>query len=292
MVAVEQRAPRAVAERRACSRGADDVGEEDRRQHAVGLGLLPCAASQTSVRKRRISSLTTVQSRAKGRWPPPGISTSFAPGILWPSTAPPRRHVPSPVPVQHERRHADRREDLPDVDLLVHARRAPPRSRARASGSSSSEAGRRRRSSRPAAPAASDSARGLNICSCRSSSCCTAPRSSPGIVGRPQIGALGTPLAGRAPRPARGRSRRKARSSARPRRRRRSPRVRTRLRPSPPGRRPSASRGLVHAGDRVGHARPALVEEDQPRERRQVEPGSRRTREPPNGARGGNEAGT
>ena len=73
--AVEQVAPALVAELGGALGRADDVGEQDGREHAVGL-----ARRRAPVRNSSISS-TTRRSSTQRKWSSPGSSTKRAPGM-------------------------------------------------------------------------------------------------------------------------------------------------------------------------------------------------------------------
>ena len=154
--------------------------------------------------------------------------------------------------VEHERRHADRRQHVPDVDLGVHQPDRPVRARARAaharttctSGAPPGRAGspgRRARATPSSPPPPSRPPRG-------------AARRLSDIRRRSARSGSRAPASPRERahqderrRSAAGASRRRAPTSRRPPRCRARPRARSRPRPSPRGRRPSASPG--RAGD-------------------------------------------
>ena len=118
--ALEQLAPAAVAELDGPLGRADDVGEEDGGQHAVGLRV-PAACRSGTPRSRRRSRR---RSPAEIQWSSPGQLDELRardPG----GEVAALRDVDVVVAgaVEHERRHLDRGEDVPDVDVRVHAQR-------------------------------------------------------------------------------------------------------------------------------------------------------------------------
>ena len=76
-VGLEQLAPAAVAEVSGELGRADEVGEEDRREHAVGLrGRAHAGQELTDLREREIGQPAYIT------WSAPGSSTKRAPGIV------------------------------------------------------------------------------------------------------------------------------------------------------------------------------------------------------------------
>ena len=81
VMALEQLSPGAVAELDRPVRRADDVREENGREHPVGLCLLPAAGLPDVGQEPLDRSARSLAGSPRARWPAPGISTSCAPGI-------------------------------------------------------------------------------------------------------------------------------------------------------------------------------------------------------------------
>ena len=117
MVLLEQVAPAPVAELGGLLGRADEIGEQHRRQHAIGRPPPRVARSGTRGSPRRV-----VIGIEPGTWSSPGSSTYFAPGIR-------RARIAGVLDVadlvvrrvDDQRRHVDRRHDVADVDVEGHA---------------------------------------------------------------------------------------------------------------------------------------------------------------------------
>ena len=225
---------------------ADDVGEEHGREHAVGLARpRPHAGEELLDLVDDLRRVARPRRGARRR----AARRSARPGCAPRSSDPPRSGVAVAGPVQHERRHADRRQDVADVDLRVHRAAArPPRRGWRCAGGSVGQAplerrvlARRRAARRPCSPPRSRSTVGDLPFHAPPAS---APTGSPG-----SRSASRRCRRGRAQRSAPGRWRRTGRSCCRPPRSRTAPRAPSRRRPARRARRPYAPR--ASAGGRA-----------------------------------------
>src|SRR5262245_42552499 len=114
MVLGEQVLPGAVAELRGSRGGADDVGEQERCEHAIGLHLLLNACQEAlDLVEQRVSIALPGQVVVSGQLDEARSRDALA-------------HEARSLPVvlaravKHERGNTDRREHVADVDLLVH----------------------------------------------------------------------------------------------------------------------------------------------------------------------------
>ena len=114
---VEQRAPLTVTEFRSLLRGINDVGEHDGREHAIGLDLRPRASQELldlvyksvyiANPRHVIGPWKLYVLRSRNRLTEKAPSFNIDPLIA--------------VAVKHEGRHSDRRQDMANVDFVVHA---------------------------------------------------------------------------------------------------------------------------------------------------------------------------
>jgi hypothetical protein len=128
VVPFEEVPPAAIAEARGLLRRADDVREQHGGEHPVGLGAVPHAREEL---------LDLVEDRV-GVLPPGHVV--LARQLDVPRPRDPPGHVAAALDlegavadaVQDEGRHADRRQDVPDVHLVVHLEERDVGARARA----------------------------------------------------------------------------------------------------------------------------------------------------------------
>ena len=115
-----------VAERGGFLGRADDVGEENRGEHAVDCDGGTRAGQKLLYR----TAISPALSPTKGRWSTPGNSRWREPGICLGEKAT-ALDADDPVfrPIDDEGRHPDRRDDVANVNQMVH-----PRVRGSASG--------------------------------------------------------------------------------------------------------------------------------------------------------------
>ena len=123
---IEEVPPPTIAHLGREARRVHDVGEQQRGEHPIGVGAGPRA-----VRNSSTSSSSSSMPSENARWSVPGSSTISGAGIAAAARAGIlRRNDPVAAPVQHERRRADRRQDVGHVGLhrlaVVVAERAGP----------------------------------------------------------------------------------------------------------------------------------------------------------------------
>jgi len=116
-VLVEQRPPLTVTEFRSLLRGIHDVGEHDGREHAIGLDLGPRASQElldlvyksVYIANPRdvIGAWKLYVLRSRNRPTEKASSFNIDPLIA--------------IAVKHEGRNSDRRQDMANVDFVVHA---------------------------------------------------------------------------------------------------------------------------------------------------------------------------
>src|SRR5256885_9309884 len=114
MVPVEQFTPAAVAEFAGSFRGTDDVGEENRGEHSIGLGRLANSCEELlDLRNDLVAAVDPESVVDSGQFDVAGIAErSSKPAAVL--------DVANTVigAVEHERGHADRLDHLADVDLV------------------------------------------------------------------------------------------------------------------------------------------------------------------------------
>jgi hypothetical protein len=121
MVPFEQLAPSPVAELGRSSGRTDDVGEEHCRQHTFGLGFIPAAGLPHVAQERLDLVQRSIQLRRGHRLPPAGdLDEPGAGDSICQVACPADRRDRVVAAVDDQRRHPDRGQHVPNVDLAVH----------------------------------------------------------------------------------------------------------------------------------------------------------------------------
>ena len=117
---VEQLAPTAVAEFGHLLGRTDDVGEEDGRQHAIGLGRLPLAGLEVGEEPLDLCEERFRVALPRGEVVAGKLDEPRAANVLGEVASAPNVEPDQLRAVQNERRYPDRAEDAADVDVEVH----------------------------------------------------------------------------------------------------------------------------------------------------------------------------
>ena len=115
VVALQQRAPLAVAELLCSFRRADDIGEEHGRQDLLGLRRLPEAGEKLA----RLRNHLICDVEPGDVIPPLELDESSTRNLLGQPAPLPERHDGIGRCVQNERGHVDRRSDVADIDFAA-----------------------------------------------------------------------------------------------------------------------------------------------------------------------------